>query len=948
MQKVGAVALDLNLNEKGFNSQLKSIGNMAKKVGATIAGAFAIKKVVDFGKDCIELGSDLTEVQNVVDVAFPKMNKTIDKFAKNAASQFGLSETMAKRYAGTFGSMSKAFGFSEKEAAEMSTTLTGLSGDVASFYNISQDEAYTKLKSVFTGETESLKDLGVVMTQTALDQFALQNGFGKTTAKMTEQEKVALRYAFVQKQLTDASGDFARTSDSWANQTRILNLQFESLKANIGQGLINVFAPVLKLINTLLAKLSTLASAFKSFTEMLTGNKNEDTSVSETSDDLKGIKDNADGATSGMDGLAKSTKKAAKAANGLANFDNLNVMQQDSDSSTSGSGSGTNIDYGSINKSQDSALSNLDKKAQKVFDNILKKIEPTTEALKRLYSQGLKKLGDFAWDSLKGFYENFLKPVGEWVLGEGLPRFIDTLNEGLMNVDFDKINDSLNSLWNALAPFAINVGKGLLWFWENVLVPLGTWVANEVVPRFLETLAQIINVLNATIEALKPAFKWFWDNVLQPLASWTGNLFLGAWDLINKGLSAFSDWCSEHPGTIQGMTAIVAGFFAAWKSTELMEWMINAGGVVSILKKIKDAVTAATVAKIKDKIETIELAAMYAKETAAKIASKVATVAATVAEKAMALAQAGLNVIMSANPIGLIIIAIAGLVAAFVLLWNKCDAFRNFFIKLWEIIKEKAGVAINAIKTIFTGFWKNVKGGVTNAISIVRSIFVAMVSWFKEKVIQPIKSVFTGLWDKLKSGAKSVWDGITSVFIKIPNWFKDKFKQAWEGVKNVFSKGGKIFTGIKEGIVSVFKTVVNGLIGGINKVVKIPFDAINGMLNKIRDVKIMKWHPFHDLWEQNPLAVPQIPKLAKGAVLKPNAPFLAMVGDQKNGTNIEAPLETIKQALRDVQNESNKGTGGNDNIVVNVFLKGDADGVFNLVKTEAKKYKNRTGTPAFN
>ena len=95
MQKVGAVALDLNLNEKGFNSQLKSIGNMAKKVGATIAGAFAIKKVVDFGKDCIELGSDLTEVQNVVDVAFPKMNKTIDKFAKNAASQFGLSETMA-------------------------------------------------------------------------------------------------------------------------------------------------------------------------------------------------------------------------------------------------------------------------------------------------------------------------------------------------------------------------------------------------------------------------------------------------------------------------------------------------------------------------------------------------------------------------------------------------------------------------------------------------------------------------------------------------------------------------------------------------------------------------------------------------------------------------------------------------------------------------------------
>ena len=225
----------------------------------------------------------------------------------------------------------------------MSTTLTGLSGDVASFYNISQDEAYTKLKSVFTGETESLKDLGVVMTQTALDQFALQNGFGKTTAKMTEQEKVALRYAFVQKQLTDASGDFARTSDSWANQTRLLSLQFDSLRASIGQGLINVFTPVIKLVNTLMGKLTTLAGMFKSFTDMITGNKSDDSStVQSTSNELSDVASNADEATSGMNGLTDSTKKAAKAARGLAGFDELNVLQQnDSDSGTSGSGSGT-------------------------------------------------------------------------------------------------------------------------------------------------------------------------------------------------------------------------------------------------------------------------------------------------------------------------------------------------------------------------------------------------------------------------------------------------------------------------------------------------------------------------------------------------------------------------------------------------------------------------------
>ena len=129
----------------------------------------------------------------------------------------------------------------DRAAYEMSTALTGLSGDVASFYNISQDEAYTKLKSVFTGETESLKDLGIVMTQTALDQFALANGFGKTTQAMSEAEKVALRYKFVTEQLSGASGDFLRTSDGWANQVRVLQLQFDSLKATIGQGLIDVY-----------------------------------------------------------------------------------------------------------------------------------------------------------------------------------------------------------------------------------------------------------------------------------------------------------------------------------------------------------------------------------------------------------------------------------------------------------------------------------------------------------------------------------------------------------------------------------------------------------------------------------------------------------------------------------------------------------------------------------
>ena len=308
----------------GFASLKNSFSgglSLIKKAGVMLAAAFGTKKLIDFSKQCLELGSDLAEVQNVVDVTFPHMTAQVDEFAKSAAQSFGLSETMAKQYTGTFGAMAKAFGFSEKQAYDMGTTLTGLAGDVASFYNLSQDEAYTKLKSVFTGETESLKDLGVVMTQTALDSYAMANGFGKTTSAMTEAEKVALRYQFVQDQLSAAQGDFARTSDSWANQCRILSLQTQSLMATIGQGLINLFTPVIKVINIAIGKLATLANAFKAFTELITGNKASNggsNGVSEIAASAADAGDSLNGASDAASNLTNNTNKAGKAAQNAA------------------------------------------------------------------------------------------------------------------------------------------------------------------------------------------------------------------------------------------------------------------------------------------------------------------------------------------------------------------------------------------------------------------------------------------------------------------------------------------------------------------------------------------------------------------------------------------------------------------------------------------------------
>lgn len=397
---VGQIGLDLVVNQNQFQRQMRGIQGLAKKAGTALAAAFAVKKLIDFGAQCIELGSDLQEVQNVVDVTFPQMSKQVDKFAQNAASSFGLSETMAKKFTGTFGAMAKAFGFNEQAAYEMSTTLTGLAGDVASFYNISQDEAFTKLKAVFSGETEVLKDLGIVMTQTALDSYAMANGFGKTTAKMSEMEKVALRYQFVQDQLALSSGDFQRTSDGWANQVRVLQLQFDSLKATIGQGLINVLTPVIKVINTIIGKLMSLANAFKAFTELITGKKGSGGGTSVATDGMEEVASAADNAGTAIGGAGGAAKKTAKDIKGITTgIDELNIIDQGTDS---GSGSGSGGAAGGGYQADQFDMGELDDSTSAVNEK-LQGIINVIKDLKDLFIQGFwESFGDTTvFDSMK-------------------------------------------------------------------------------------------------------------------------------------------------------------------------------------------------------------------------------------------------------------------------------------------------------------------------------------------------------------------------------------------------------------------------------------------------------------------------------------------------------------------------------------------------------------------
>jgi hypothetical protein len=233
-----------------FGKKLTSVGkDLSLKLSLPIAAA---------GAASIKLATDFEESLNKVDVSFKDTAKQVREFSKTTLTQFGIAQGTALDMAAMFGDMGTSMGLTTQEAAKMSTSMVGLAGDLASFKNIKIEEATTALAAVFTGETESLKRLGIVMTEANLKQFALTQGITKNIKEMTQAEKTTLRYQFVMKSSANAQGDFARTQDGAANQMRIFTESLKELGANFGQVLLPAFTKIVKKANAFLKSLMNL------------------------------------------------------------------------------------------------------------------------------------------------------------------------------------------------------------------------------------------------------------------------------------------------------------------------------------------------------------------------------------------------------------------------------------------------------------------------------------------------------------------------------------------------------------------------------------------------------------------------------------------------------------------------------------------------------------------
>ena len=234
-----------------------SFEGMVKKITSVIAAAGIGKMFLNIGKDAIQAASDLEEVQNVVDVTFGNEGaKKIEAWAEKAGSQFGLTETQAKRFTSTLGAMMKSSGMAGDEIVEMSTDLAGLAADMASFYNLDFDTAFQKIRSGISGETEPLKQLGINMSVANLNAFALQKGLEKTFDQMDQGEQTMLRYQYLMEATADAQGDFSRTLDGFANSKRLFETNLETLKTNIGSLLIGPVNDAIGWINNLFGALT--------------------------------------------------------------------------------------------------------------------------------------------------------------------------------------------------------------------------------------------------------------------------------------------------------------------------------------------------------------------------------------------------------------------------------------------------------------------------------------------------------------------------------------------------------------------------------------------------------------------------------------------------------------------------------------------------------------------
>lgn len=854
------------------------------------------------------------------------------------------------------------------------------------------------------------------MTQSALDQYALANGYGKTTSAMTEQEKVALRLAFVQKQLSAASGDFIRTSDSWANQVRVMQLQLQSLKATVGQGLINLFTPVLKVINILLGKLATLANAFKSFTELITGKKSSGQTgasgaglagtdaIADTADQYGEAADNAEKLADATNDTADATKKATKAAKGyLSPLDEINNYSTDKSADSSSKVPGAtggladqmkdavqNVDYGKLAEGE-TVLDKMSKPLKKIIDRFkqlakliakgfwdgLGDYEPIFDGIKKDLDSIWKSLKDIFTDSevtkaANNFFDSFAYAIGQVAgsfarIGLTIAQNIIGGIEKFLKQNAQRIKNYLIDMFNIGAEISQIAGNLAVAF-ADVFSVFGGETAQQITADLIGIFAEIGMVLTETAaklgrDILNMIAQPFIDNkdilksaiegslgvietvtsgvltVVQNLSDAVSRLYdehvKPFFDSIADGLSSILETLITGYNTyilpvLQGLAEQIKGLLEGPLGDAILKIEAFLGKLIDSLKLLWESVL----------VPLINWIIANLLPVVAKIIDVVGTTAIKVIKSLIKI-------------IGDVADTLSGIIDFLV------GVFTGDWELAWQGIKEIANGAWSLIKDIITGAWDVIKTVTKGALSIIKSII--NVTWNAIKAVtstvwNAIKKTLSGLWSALKTTAKTVFDAIKTKVTGVWDKIKDKTSRTWESVTTFVSNKVEAiktaitdkFNAARDAVKSAFEGIVNFIKAPINQAISIVNNAVGMINNAIGGIESAfsfgPWNVptpfgtkrigFHATFPR----VGTIPYLASGAVIPPRSEFLAVLGDQKKGNNLEAPESLLRQIVRE---ESGKGQGNGN--TYNVTVNASGRKLLDIIIDEAELRRRRNG-----
>ena len=823
--------------EKQLNSVKAQLGGLEKTASRTsgkLSSAFKsmfkgfsvvaiVAGLTKLGKQAVSTASDLQEVQNVVDVAFGSAAEEINKFASNAIQQLGMSEYTAKHMASTFMSMSNGMGIAADSGKNMSIGLTKLAGDMASFYNVEQDVAQTALNSVFTGETESLKKFGVVMTEANLSAFAMSQGITKSYQAMSQSEKVMLRYQYVMNATKNAQGDFARTSNSWANQTRILKEQWSQLLGIIGKGLIQVLTPVVQALNKLLGYLISIGNAIA---KIFGGNavKSTAASVSDAAAGAGGLADGMGETAEGADAANASAKKLQKT---LGSFDELNVMADNSnDGGGSDAGGGDTGALGDMGTDITATTDTAEEQTNGVIDKIKSKLEEFKAWLEPI---GKAFLDAFKFDELKGQFLGLVDGAKQKIL-----EFVGTL-------DFSKYQGAFINLASAIGGYANAVLSGLMTLIGTIggdlfdaFSPFFTEVINNLIPTFINVLSGAYNILTTLTQEAVNVILAAWNSI-KPIFDLIGQIL--------KDLAAMiTEFWDNHGamivGNIQQAIITLSGVLQNFFNTIVSPIIQN---ICKVVKNLWDNHLKGVFKKVMEVIaDVIELITVLWNNVLGPVVNFIID---KVGPPIVKVVNAIVEVV--GKVIGDIIDFIGGLldvldgvieflIGVFTGDWDRAwEGIKQILHGVWEAIKAIVKAAIDIVAGILEAAWTLITQVLTAAWNLIKGIF--------EAVWDAIKSIFSSAVDAIKPLLEKAWNAIKNTITTVWNAIKSFFTTIWDGIKTLFTNA---LNAIKSGIETAFNAIKSFITNAMNAIKS----AINTIMNAIKNIFSTVLSAIQNLW----------------------------------------------------------------------------------------------------